>query len=72
MVIHILVAMEEVVGVKFIKTDTFPRLYAWMKNFSEQPAIKDNVPDHSRVVDFLKIKSHLEYQLIIITRKKIY
>lgn len=54
MVIHMLVAMEEVVGVKFIKPDTFPRLHAWMKNFSEQPTIKDNVPDHDKVVDFLK------------------
>ena len=56
MVIHMLVPMEEVVGVKFIKADTFPRLHAWMKNFSEQPTIKDNVPDHNRVIDFLKIR----------------
>ncbi|XVF38103.1 hypothetical protein REPUB_Repub20aG0069400 [Reevesia pubescens] len=56
MVIHMLVPMEEVVGVKFIKADTFPRLHAWMKNFSEEPVIKDNVPDHNRVVDFLKIR----------------
>ncbi|XVE81482.1 hypothetical protein DITRI_Ditri15bG0067900 [Diplodiscus trichospermus] len=59
MVIHMFVPMEEVVGVKFIKADTFPRLHAWMKNFSEQPTIKDNVPDHSKVVDFLKIRREL-------------
>ncbi|XVF38105.1 hypothetical protein REPUB_Repub20aG0069600 [Reevesia pubescens] len=53
MVIHILVPQEEVVGVKFIKADTFPRLHAWMKNFSEVPVIKDNVPDHNRVVEYL-------------------
>ncbi|XVF38104.1 hypothetical protein REPUB_Repub20aG0069500 [Reevesia pubescens] len=66
MVIHILVPQEEVVGVKFIKADTFPRLHAWMKNFSEVSVIKDNVPDHNRVVEYLlklresyRISSHL-------------
>ncbi|EOY05457.1 Tau class glutathione transferase GSTU43 [Theobroma cacao] len=38
---RILVPMEEVAGIKFIKADTFPRLHAWMKNFSEEPVIKD-------------------------------
>ncbi|XVF65013.1 hypothetical protein PTKIN_Ptkin09bG0212600 [Pterospermum kingtungense] len=53
-VIDILVAQEEVVGVKFIKADTFPRLHAWMKNFGEEPTIKNNVPDHNIIVDYLK------------------
>ncbi|MBA0797544.1 hypothetical protein Gohar_008230, partial [Gossypium harknessii] len=45
MVIHMLAPMEEVVGYKFIKADSFPRLHAWVKHFSEHPVIKDNVPD---------------------------
>ncbi|EOY05471.1 Tau class glutathione transferase GSTU43 [Theobroma cacao] len=58
-VIHMLVPMEEVVGIKLIKADTFPRLHAWMKNFSEEPVIKNNVPDHNRVVDFLRNRIEL-------------
>ncbi|MBA0612400.1 hypothetical protein Godav_013002 [Gossypium davidsonii] len=45
MVIHMLALMEEVVGYKFIKADSFPRLHAWVKHFSEHPAIKDKIPD---------------------------
>ncbi|KAK8365171.1 hypothetical protein V6Z11_A02G035000 [Gossypium hirsutum] len=44
-VIHMLAPMEEVMGIKFIKADSFPRLHACVKHFSEHPAIKDNVPD---------------------------
>ncbi|EOY05470.1 Tau class glutathione transferase GSTU43 [Theobroma cacao] len=40
LVLHILVPTEEVAGIKFIKADTFPRLHAWMKNFSEEPVSK--------------------------------
>ncbi|KAK8623660.1 hypothetical protein V6N13_065024 [Hibiscus sabdariffa] len=56
MVIHMLAPMAEVAGVKFIEADSFPRLHAWVNNFSEQPVIKDNFPDHNRVVEFLKIR----------------
>ncbi|MFQ6664732.1 hypothetical protein Gotur_031739, partial [Gossypium turneri] len=49
MVIHMFAAMEEVVGYKFIKADSFPRLHAWVKHFSEHPVIKDNVPDYTKV-----------------------
>ncbi|MFQ6664120.1 hypothetical protein Gotur_031331 [Gossypium turneri] len=44
-VIHMLAPMEEAVGFKFIRADSFPRLHACVKHFSEHPAIKDNVPD---------------------------
>ncbi|MFQ6651632.1 hypothetical protein Gotur_023883 [Gossypium turneri] len=44
-VIHMLAPMEEAVGFKFIRADSFPRLHACVKQFSEHPAIKDNVPD---------------------------
>ncbi|TYJ45112.1 hypothetical protein E1A91_A02G033200v1 [Gossypium mustelinum] len=60
MVIHMLAPMEEVVGgVKFIKADSFPRLHAWVRHFSEHPVIKDNIPDYTRVVDFLKKRREL-------------
>ncbi|KAE8712453.1 hypothetical protein F3Y22_tig00110257pilonHSYRG00186 [Hibiscus syriacus] len=56
MVIHMLAPMGEVVGVKFIEANSFPRLHAWVQNFSEQPVIKHNLPDYDRVVEFLKIR----------------
>ncbi|KAL4313422.1 hypothetical protein GQ457_01G032900 [Hibiscus cannabinus] len=56
MVIHMLAPMAEVVGVKFIEADSFPRLHAWVKNFSEQPVIRDNFPDYNRVLEFLRTR----------------
>ncbi|XP_052483951.1 probable glutathione S-transferase [Gossypium raimondii] len=63
MVIHMLAPMEEVVGgVKFIKADSFPRLHAWVRHFSEHPVIKDNVPDYTRIVDFLEKRRELYWK----------
>ncbi|OMP14207.1 hypothetical protein COLO4_00178 [Corchorus olitorius] len=51
--------MEDVAGVKVFKSDMFPRLHAWMKNFGEVPVIKDNVPHHDRVVELLKVRRQM-------------
>ncbi|KAL4271204.1 hypothetical protein GQ457_13G028940 [Hibiscus cannabinus] len=63
MVIHILAPMADVVGVKFIEANSFPRLHAWVTHFSQHPVIKDNVPDYNRVVEFLRMPRVLKSQM---------
>lgn len=47
--------MEELVGVKLIQPTTLPRFYAWVQNFKQLPVIKENLPDHQRLLAYLKI-----------------
>ncbi|XP_061993842.1 glutathione transferase GST 23-like [Rosa rugosa] len=53
-VIHILLPMETITGIKLIEAETFPSLHLWLENFSESPAIKENLPDMDRVMEFFK------------------
>lgn len=46
--------IEELVGVKLIQPTTLPRLYAWVQNFKQLPVIKENLPDHQRLLAYLK------------------
>ncbi|KAF9610775.1 hypothetical protein IFM89_024631 [Coptis chinensis] len=46
--------IEEVVGVKIMEPQEFPRLQAWIKNFKEVPVIKENLPDHETIVPMFK------------------
>ncbi|XP_057426947.1 probable glutathione S-transferase [Lotus japonicus] len=55
-VAHTLVAMEEVIGVKFITAEEFPHLHSWIGNFLATPAIKDNLPSHELAVEYFKEK----------------
>ncbi|KAK7860125.1 glutathione transferase gst 23, partial [Quercus suber] len=41
--------MEEVVGVKLMEANSFPRLEAWTKSFKEDPMIKENLPDRDEI-----------------------
>lgn len=46
--------LEEVAGVKVVEADSFPRLHAWIKNFREIPAIKENLPDRNALLAYFK------------------
>jgi len=46
--------LEEAAGVKVVETDSFPRLQAWMKNFREVPAIRENLPDRNALLAYFK------------------
>lgn len=46
--------MEEVVGVKLLDPESFPRLHAWTKNFREVPVIKENFPDRDGLLAYFK------------------
>ncbi|XP_021279793.1 probable glutathione S-transferase [Herrania umbratica] len=47
--------IEEIVDVKILDAESFPRLHAWIHNFRAHPAIKNNLPDHDQLfVSFSK------------------
>ncbi|ONH93065.1 hypothetical protein PRUPE_8G210600 [Prunus persica] len=46
--------MEEGAGVQVLEVNRFPRLQAWIKNFKEVPVIKENHPDKSRQLAYMK------------------
>ena len=48
--------MEEVIGVKLLEAGLFPRLHAWMKNFKEAHVVKENLPDHDKMLEYFKRK----------------
>ena len=43
--------IEDVVGIKVLVVDDFPRLFTWIQNFREHPAIKTNFPSHQELFD---------------------
>ena len=46
--------IEEAVGVKVIEPTSLPRLHAWAQNFKLVPVIKDNFPDHGKLLAYYK------------------
>ena len=57
---HWLGVIEEVVGVKLLEANEFPRLHAWTNNFKEVPVIKQNLPDrHDMLVLFKGVREKL-------------
>ncbi|CAL5416585.1 unnamed protein product [Camellia sinensis] len=41
--------IEEIVGVKLLEAESFPRLHSWIKNFKEVSEIKENLPDRDKI-----------------------
>ncbi|XP_034196922.1 probable glutathione S-transferase [Prunus dulcis] len=46
--------MAEAAGVQVLEVNSFPRLQAWIKNFKEVHVIKENHPDKSRLLAYMK------------------
>ncbi|KAJ8539706.1 hypothetical protein K7X08_013958 [Anisodus acutangulus] len=51
---HWMEIIEEIVGVKLLDPQIFPRLNAWVKKFKEVPVIKDNLPDRDEMFVYMK------------------
>ncbi|XAR63351.1 Glutathione transferase [Bertholletia excelsa] len=47
---NLLYVLEEITGLKLMNTQNFPSLSAWINNFSDVPAIKENWPPHEKLV----------------------
>ncbi|XP_043721407.1 probable glutathione S-transferase [Telopea speciosissima] len=48
--------MEEIVGVKLMEANSFPRLHTWAENFKSVSVIKENLPDRDR------LKAHTKWR----------
>ncbi|KAK4725921.1 hypothetical protein R3W88_030838 [Solanum pinnatisectum] len=46
--------IEEIVGVKLVDPQNFPRINKWIKNFKEVQAIKDNLPNRDEMFVYMK------------------
>ncbi|KAL7209798.1 hypothetical protein ACSBR1_031376 [Camellia fascicularis] len=53
--------IEEIVGVKLLEAESFPRLHSWKKNFKEVSEIKENLPDRDKMFVLFK---HLREMLL--------
>ncbi|OMO84869.1 hypothetical protein COLO4_21811 [Corchorus olitorius] len=42
--------IEEIVQVKILDAESFPLLHAWVQNFRTHPVIKNNLPNHDRLL----------------------
>ncbi|PON55533.1 S-crystallin [Trema orientale] len=51
--------IEEIVGVKVLEENEFPRLHNWVKNFKQNPAIKNNLPDPDEMLAYYKKKKEM-------------
>ncbi|XP_014512405.1 probable glutathione S-transferase [Vigna radiata var. radiata] len=51
---HWLEGLEEIVGMKLIEPNKFPRLHAWTQNFKQVPVIKENLPDYGKLLIHLQ------------------
>ncbi|KAI3871549.1 hypothetical protein MKW92_022497 [Papaver armeniacum] len=47
-------AIEEVVGVKIFEADKFPKLHEWSESFKQVLVIKENLPNYTDLLDYLK------------------
>ncbi|XP_047317360.1 glutathione transferase GST 23-like [Impatiens glandulifera] len=51
---YFLEAFEEAVGVKLLEPSVLPRLHAWAQRFKELPIVKENHPNHEKLVDHIR------------------
>jgi glutathione S-transferase len=49
-----LAVLEEVAGIKLMEPQKFPRLHTWIKNFKDEPIIKENLPGHDEMLVYFK------------------
>ncbi|KAL2325029.1 hypothetical protein Fmac_024087 [Flemingia macrophylla] len=60
-IVKFLLVVEDILEVKVLKDEKFPHLHSWYNNFKEVPVIKENLPEHEKIVAFLKF--HREKRL---------
>ncbi|XP_004505976.1 probable glutathione S-transferase [Cicer arietinum] len=52
--IKFLITIEDIIEVKILDAEKFPHLHSWFNNFKDAPVINENLPDHQKVVAFIK------------------
>ncbi|XP_020222509.1 probable glutathione S-transferase [Cajanus cajan] len=53
-IVKFLEVLEDALGVKVLEYEKFPHFHSWYNNFKNTPIIKENLPDQSKMVAFLK------------------
>ncbi|KAF8014322.1 hypothetical protein BT93_H0230 [Corymbia citriodora subsp. variegata] len=56
---HTLPLMEDRVGAKLVKAETFPLLHEWTENFKQVSVIKASLPDYERAMDYFRAKREM-------------
>ncbi|XP_047971184.1 glutathione transferase GST 23-like [Salvia hispanica] len=52
--------VERVVGVRVLEPTTLPKLHRWMQDFSEEPLVKENLPDlEAKLPELETLRKHL-------------
>ncbi|XP_057422670.1 probable glutathione S-transferase [Lotus japonicus] len=64
--VKFLVFMGDVVEVEILEAEKFPRLHTWFNNFMDVPVIRDNTPEHEKLVALMK---SLREQILAPSRK---
>ncbi|KAL3724648.1 hypothetical protein ACJRO7_029763 [Eucalyptus globulus] len=62
-IVHTLPVMEDIIGVKLVKAETFPLLHEWMANFKQVSVIKSSQPDYARALDYFRAKREMFIKL---------
>lgn len=50
----LLLVVEDVLEMKVLEDEKSPHLHSWYNNFKDVPIIKENLPDHDKMVAFIK------------------
>ncbi|RZB44805.1 Glutathione S-transferase U3 [Glycine soja] len=45
---------EDILEAKVLEDEKFPHLHSWYNNFKDVSVIKENLPDHEKMVAFIK------------------
>lgn len=53
-IFKILVVAEDILDAKVLEDEKFPHLHSWYNNFKDVSVIKENLPDHEKMVAFIK------------------
>ncbi|KAG4983796.1 hypothetical protein AAZX31_10G182400 [Glycine max] len=53
-IFKILVVAEDILDAKVLEDEKFPHLHSWYNNFKDVAVIKENLPDHEKMVAFAK------------------
>ncbi|XP_020222945.1 probable glutathione S-transferase [Cajanus cajan] len=53
-IVKTIFTIEDILEVKVLKDEKFPHFLSWYNNFKEVPIIKENLPEHEKMVACLK------------------
>ncbi|CAJ1976572.1 unnamed protein product [Sphenostylis stenocarpa] len=46
---------QDIVEAKVLEDEKFPHLHSWYNNFKDVPVVKENLPDHEKMVAFIRV-----------------